>query len=69
MFTRSNLSTNEKIMLASTFHSLYAIATKIAPQEKASGIQLLETDHFNLHCFQTITGNHCFQTITGSHRP
>ena len=49
-------NTNERIMLASMFHSLFAISCKLAPTEQSSGIQLLETNSFKLHCFQTITG-------------
>ncbi|NXI56002.1 TPPC4 protein, partial [Chloroceryle aenea] len=41
-FGRHRLSSNEKLMLASMFHS--------------SGIEMLETDTFKLHCFQTLTG-------------
>jgi len=55
-FGKPKLSTNEKIMLASMFHSLFAIACKLSPADKSSGIQLLETNSFKLHCFQTMTG-------------
>ncbi|ESO01640.1 hypothetical protein HELRODRAFT_157204 [Helobdella robusta] len=55
-FGRPKLSTNEKIMLAGMFHSLYAIASQLSPQLHSSGIQLLETDTFKLHAFQTLTG-------------
>jgi len=53
---KSPLNTNERIMLASMFHSLFAISCKLAPTDKSSGIQLLETQSFKLHCFQTMTG-------------
>lgn len=55
-FGRPKLSTNERIMLASMFHSLYAIGCQLSPAIKSSGIQVLETDAFKLHCFQTLTG-------------
>ena len=55
-FSKPKLSTNEKIVLASMFHSLFAIACKLSPAEKSSGIELIETNSFKLHCFQTITG-------------
>lgn len=55
-FGRPKLSTNERIMLASMFHSLYAIGSQLSPEQKSSGIQLLETDGFKLHCFQTLSG-------------
>lgn len=49
-------NTNERIMLASMFHSLFAISCKLSPCDKSSGIELLESNSFKLHCFQTITG-------------
>ena len=55
-FGKPRLSTNERIMLASMFHSLFAISCKLSPIEKSSGIELLETNSFKLHCFQSITG-------------
>ncbi|XP_071478692.1 trafficking protein particle complex subunit 4-like [Diadema setosum] len=55
-FGRPKLSTNERIMLASMFHSLYAIGSQLSPEQKSSGIQLLETDTFKLYCYQTLSG-------------
>jgi hypothetical protein len=55
-FGRPKLSSNEKIMLAGMFHSLYAIASQLSPVKHCSGIQQLETDTFKLHCLQTLTG-------------
>ncbi|KAG2470242.1 TPPC4 protein, partial [Polypterus senegalus] len=55
-FGRPRLSSNEKLMLASMFHSLFAIGSQLSPEEKSSGIEMLETDTFKLHCFQTLTG-------------
>lgn len=55
-FGRPPLRTNERIMLASTFHSLYAISAQLSPEPNSSGILTLDTDVFRLHCFQTITG-------------
>ncbi|XP_022097663.1 trafficking protein particle complex subunit 4-like [Acanthaster planci] len=55
-FGRPKLSTNERIMLASMFHSLYAIGSQLSPAQKSSGIQVLETDSFKLHCLQTLSG-------------
>ena len=61
------LTSNEKIVLASMFHSMYAIAaiqlsnssknsnTKNKPPA-SSGIQVFETENFKLNCFQTLTG-------------
>lgn len=45
-FGRPPLRTNERIMLASTFHSLYAISAQISPEHGSSGIRTLDTDVF-----------------------
>lgn len=50
------MTTNEKIVLASTFYPLFAIASQLSPEPKSSGIEVLETDSFRLNCFQTLTG-------------
>ncbi|XP_041728006.1 trafficking protein particle complex subunit 4 [Coregonus clupeaformis] len=55
-FGRARLSSNEKLMLASMFHSLFAIGSQLSPEVGSSGIEMLETDMFKLHCFQTLTG-------------
>ncbi|XP_035204884.1 trafficking protein particle complex subunit 4-like [Stegodyphus dumicola] len=55
-FGRPRLGTNEKIVLASTFHSLFAIASQLSPEPHSSGIEVLEADTFKLYCHQTITG-------------
>uniref|UniRef100_A0A8C6S4E4 Trafficking protein particle complex subunit n=1 Tax=Neogobius melanostomus TaxID=47308 RepID=A0A8C6S4E4_9GOBI len=55
-FGRARLSSNEKLMLASMFHSLFAIGSQLSPEAGSSGIEMLETDVFKLHCFQTLTG-------------
>ncbi|KAK7093756.1 trafficking protein particle complex subunit 4-like [Littorina saxatilis] len=55
-FGRPKLTTNEKIMLASMFHSLFAIGCQLSPEPRSSGIEMLETDTFKLHCDQTMTG-------------
>ncbi|KAI8486941.1 PREDICTED: trafficking protein particle complex subunit 4-like [Branchiostoma belcheri] len=55
-FGRPKLSSNERIMLASMFHSLFAIGSQLSPEPHSSGIEVLETDAFKLHCFQTQTG-------------
>ncbi|GAB1605977.1 trafficking protein particle complex subunit 4-like [Argonauta hians] len=55
-FGRPKLTTNERIMLASMFHSLYTISCQLSPEPRSSGIDLIETDTFKLHCFQSMTG-------------
>lgn len=55
---------NEKIVLASMFHTMYAIASlqihtnriKDGTKIRCSGIETLQTDNFKLNCFQTLTG-------------
>ena len=37
-------------------HSLHAIASQVSPVPGCTGIELLEAETFNLHCFQTLTG-------------
>lgn len=55
-FGKSKLTTNERIMLASMFHSMFAIACKLSPVENSSGIETIEAESFKLHCHQTPTG-------------
>ncbi|GAB0100139.1 Trafficking protein particle complex subunit [Sergentomyia squamirostris] len=55
-FHRPKMTTNEKIVLASTFYPLFAIASQLSPEPKSSGIEILETETFRLNCFQTLTG-------------
>ncbi|XP_068098906.1 trafficking protein particle complex subunit 4 [Hyperolius riggenbachi] len=55
-FGRPRLTSNEKLMLASMFHSLFAIGSQLSPEPGSSGIEMLETDTFKLHCYQTLTG-------------
>lgn len=55
-FGRPKATTNEKIVLASMFYPLFALAVQLSPETGSSGIQELETDTFKLHCMQTLTG-------------
>lgn len=50
------MTTNEKIFLASMFYPLFAIASQLSPEQRCSGIEVLEADTFRLHCYQTLTG-------------
>ncbi|KEP64483.1 UNVERIFIED_CONTAM: sybindin family protein [Hammondia hammondi] len=60
------LSANDAIRLASTFHGLSAIAAQVSPAalEKGNpfaalqprGINLIEADNFRLQCLETRTG-------------
>lgn len=55
-FGRPKVTTNEKIVLASMFYPLYALAVQLSPEHGSSGIQELDTDTFKLTCTQTVTG-------------
>jgi hypothetical protein len=43
-------------LILSIRHSLNAISAQLSPAYGCSGIELLEADTFDLHCFQTLTG-------------
>jgi len=55
-FGRPTITTNEKIVLASIFYPLFALAVQLSPEKGSSGIKEIETDTFKLHCHQTLTG-------------
>ena len=55
-FGRPTITTNEKIVLASIFYPLFALAVQLSPEQGSSGIREIETDTFRLHCHQTLTG-------------
>lgn len=55
-FGRPKVTTNEKIVLASMFYPLFALAVQLSPEQGSSGIQELESDTFKLYCSQTVTG-------------
>jgi len=52
----AKVDTNDALRLASIWHSLHAIAGQLSPVPGCTGIELLEAETFNLHCFQTLTG-------------
>ena len=56
------LNENDAIRLASTFHSLHAIAQQISPTGRGGGIVELETHGFSLRCLQSATGIKFFCT-------
>lgn len=58
-FEKPTKTSNEKIVIASIFHAIYAISSQLSPDrnyDQFSGISLLETDDCHLHCFQSPTG-------------
>eukprot|EP00899_Mesostigma_viride_P001773 jgi/Mesvir1/11597/Mv00008-RA.1 len=58
----AKLDTNDCLRLASIWHSLHAISTQISPVGGCTGIECMEADTYELHCFQTLTGTKFFVT-------
>lgn len=52
----AHLTSNENLVLASTFHSVHAIAARISPVPGSSGIETVEADGFKMNCMQSPTG-------------
>ncbi|KAJ2311864.1 hypothetical protein H4S02_004969 [Coemansia sp. RSA 2611] len=57
----AQLTSNEALIFAGTFHGIHALAARISPALKGGatrdlGIQTIDTKNFRLHCFQTPTG-------------
>lgn len=60
---RSYLTAMEYIPSFAFFvNRLFAIGSQLSPEQGSSGIEVLETDTFKLHCFQTLTGM-CLQMV------
>ncbi|KAJ8439233.1 hypothetical protein Cgig2_030168 [Carnegiea gigantea] len=49
------MDTNDTLRLASLWHSMHAISQQLSPVSGCTGIELLEADTFDLHCFQALT--------------
>lgn len=60
--TQGRLDTNDSLRLASLWHSMHAISKELSPVGGCTGIELLEADSFDLHCFQALTGTKIFVT-------
>ncbi|KAJ2808476.1 hypothetical protein H4S07_003414 [Coemansia furcata] len=57
----AQLSSNEALIFAGTFHGIHALASRISPAPKRdsvkdTGIQSIDTKNFRIHCYQTPTG-------------
>ncbi|KAF5674021.1 sybindin-like family [Fusarium heterosporum] len=63
------ISTNDYLVLAGTFHGVHAITSRLNPvknlpgatppgsrPEPPSGLEVLETENFRMQCFNTLTG-------------
>ena len=51
-----HISMNTATMMLINNFRLFAIGSQLSPETHSSGIELLETDTFGLHCMQTMTG-------------
>jgi len=58
------LDTNDTLRVASIWHSLHAISSQLSPVPGCQGIELLEADTFDLHCYQTPTGTKFFSVVS-----
>jgi len=60
------MDTNDTLRLASLWHSMHAISQQLSPVSGCTGVELLEADTFDLHCFQSLTGidPHCHNSLT-----
>ncbi|KAL3685808.1 hypothetical protein R1sor_003830 [Riccia sorocarpa] len=54
------LDTNDSLRLASLWHSMHAISIQLSPTPGCTGMEVLEADTFDLHCFQSLTGTKLF---------
>lgn len=54
--TKGRMDTNDSLRVASLWHSMHAISQQLSPVNGCSGIELLEADTFDLHCFQSLPG-------------
>ena len=56
--TKGRMDTNDSLRVASLWHSMHAISQQLSPVNGCSGIELLEADTFDLHCFQSLPGKY-----------
>lgn len=69
------LSTNDYLVMASTFQSIHAIASKVSPVSGSSGIRQVDyydgsrQQSFRLHCLQSPTGVKFLMAITAPPPP
>eukprot|EP01018_Ginkgo_biloba_P040953 Gb_12764 [translate_table: standard] len=54
------MDTNDSLRLASLWHSMHVISQQLSPIVGCTGIELLEADTFDLHCFRSLTGTKFF---------
>ncbi|KAL9124707.1 MAG: hypothetical protein Q9217_005991 [Psora testacea] len=70
----NKISVNDLLVLAGTFHGVHAITKSLTPSvlgvpsKERTGIEVLESSHFRLTCFQTFTGTK-FLLFTEPYQP
>jgi len=50
------MTSNEKIIMASTFHTVFAFSCQLSPQPGSSGIKSMDLGSYKFFCFQSPTG-------------
>jgi len=50
------MDANDSLRFASLWHSMHAISQQLSPTVGGIGIEFLEADTFDLHCFLSLTG-------------
>ena len=61
--TKGRMDTNDSLRVASLWHSMHAISQQLSPVNGCSGIELLQADTFDLHCFQSLPGLYTFSQL------
>lgn len=62
------LSSNDYLVLAGTFHGVHAITSRVSPVPGSGGLEIMESEHFRMQCFQTLTGiPHPIPTVRGEY--
>lgn len=57
------MDTNDSLRLASLWHSMHAISQQLSPVVECYGIELLQAENFDLHCFQSLTGSNLITPV------
>lgn len=62
------LTSNDYLVLAGTFHGIHAITSKLSPvHPPGGGVETVEADTFKMTCFQTLTGTKFVLFTSPSH--
>ncbi|KAL6062415.1 Trafficking protein particle complex subunit [Balamuthia mandrillaris] len=52
----------DPVRLGGLLYGMHTFTSKLSPVPDCTGLEVLETDTFRLHCFQTLTGTKFFMT-------